>query len=247
MSNEVISLIMLALLLGFRHGIDWDHIAAITDLVGGERQKKKGFVLAFWYAIGHEVVIVVLGGVAVLFGLTMPEWVDDVMERVVGITLILLAAFLITSLFRNSQEVIMVSRWRILFTGFYNLFTRLTGGYFGKYRSFDSQINMDVSRSGALAIGIAHGIGAETPTQLMLFTAITSVGSPDHGLVAVLAFAIGLLVSHTVLALACLFGFTQVLKNRVAFRGLAIATAVYSIGLGTLCIIGKSSILPAIF
>lgn len=247
MDQEIFGLIVLSIFLGLRHGIDWDHIAAITDLVGAEKQQKKGFILAFWYAIGHEVVIIVLGGMAVLFGSTLPSWVDKVMEPIVGVTLIILASFLLLSLYKNSQEIIMVSRWRILFTGFYNLFAMLTGRYFGKYRGFDSSININVSRTGSFAIGIAHGIGAETPTQLLLFTAASSVGHLDHGIIVVLAFVVGLLISHTLLALACLFGFTRILKNKIAFRGFAFATAIYSLGMGILYVFGESSFLPAIF
>lgn len=247
MSNEIIGLIFLAVLFGFRHGIDWDHIAAITDLVGGEVDKKKGVVLSFWYAIGHESVIVVLGILAVLVGLTLPSWVDEVMERVVGVTLILLAFFMISFIYRNRQkELIMVSRWRILFIGFYNLFAKIANRFFNKNRIFDSNIQLDVSRSGAFAIGIAHGIGAETPTQLMLFTTVAGVGNSYYGFIAVLAFVIGLFVSHTLLALASFFGFTRVLKNKWVFQGFAVATCVYSIVVGFLFVIGKSSILSSI-
>lgn len=248
MSNEVIGLIFLALLFGFRHGIDWDHIAAITDLVGGEGDKKKGLILSFWYAFGHEVVIVVLGGMAVLVGLSIPDWVDAVMERVVGLTLILLAIFMLSFLYRNrkQKEFIMVSRWRILFIGFYNVFARITGRFLGNHRMFDSTIRLDVSRTGAFAIGIAHGIGAETPTQLLLFTTVASIGSPYYGFLTVFAFVIGLFVSHTLLALVSLMGFKRSLKNKWVFQGVALATSVYSLGIGSLCILGKSSILPSI-
>ncbi|GAA3324909.1 hypothetical protein GCM10020331_054660 [Ectobacillus funiculus] len=48
MTNQfVIVFFMSSLLLGFRHGIDWDHIAAITDLVGVETKAKKGNVLSY--------------------------------------------------------------------------------------------------------------------------------------------------------------------------------------------------------
>ena len=33
MGHELLIILMSSLLLGFRHGVDWDHIAAITDLV----------------------------------------------------------------------------------------------------------------------------------------------------------------------------------------------------------------------
>ncbi len=32
--NDLLALIFLGVALGLRHGIDWDHIAAITDITG---------------------------------------------------------------------------------------------------------------------------------------------------------------------------------------------------------------------
>src|SRR4051812_45684316 len=63
--------------LGCRHGLDWDHIAAITDLTTattdqpdpqhpGQRQpqrqqQRRSLGLAVWYCIGHGLVIGLLG------------------------------------------------------------------------------------------------------------------------------------------------------------------------------------------
>ena len=63
-----IVILMSSLLLGFRHGVDWDHIAAITDLVGVESKPKQGMLLATMYSLGHGVVILVLGLSAVGIG-----------------------------------------------------------------------------------------------------------------------------------------------------------------------------------
>src|SRR3979409_1073048 len=89
-----------ALALGFRHGIDWDHIAAITDITStttnldartGPRRAPFGRVelhalgLATLYALGHAFVVALLGIAALYFAAILPEWVDPLMERVVGV------------------------------------------------------------------------------------------------------------------------------------------------------------------
>ena len=42
--------------LGLRHGFDWDHIAAIADLNSTADERRRGFALSLYYALGHAVV-----------------------------------------------------------------------------------------------------------------------------------------------------------------------------------------------
>lgn len=240
---EISSLVFLSLALGLRHGFDWDHIAAITDLAASE-QRKKGFILALCYAIGHEIVIFVLGSLAVLFGWTLPKGVDNLMEKLVGLTLVVLSVFVLYALYRSNWEKMMVSRWRILYTGFYRLVAWISEKWFGKYRPVDTNLNINMTRKAAIVIGMVHGIGATTPTQLLLFTAAAGAGTPGEGMMAVSAFAIGLMATHTLLALLSIAGFAALLPQGFLFRGVTVLTSLYSLVLGALYITGTSSILP---
>ncbi|GGI99554.1 hypothetical protein GCM10010885_06030 [Alicyclobacillus cellulosilyticus] len=245
-ATELWGLFGLALALGIRHGIDWDHISAIADLVGSERQAKRGFLLATWYALGHEMVIVCFGGLAVLVGWTLPHWVDSVMERVVGLTLILLAGVFLAALFRRGQDYVMVSRWRLLYLGMYNAIAWLAERLLGRYVPRNTRLTLDVTWRGAFVIGIIHGVGAETPTQLLLFTTAAGVGDSVQGLLLVFLFAAGLLVSHSLLALMSLFGFAATLRKKTVMFGVGLSTAVYSLAVGLLFVTGQASWLPAL-
>lgn len=246
----LIGLVTLAFVLGFRHGIDWDHIAAITDLVGGEKNKRRGFILALWYAIGHETVLIVFGGIAVMIGWTLPRWVDGLMARFVGITLLMLAVFLIVSLIRNRHSPMMISRWRLLLFGFYNLFAFVTARFSNRYRQahdkMHTQHHVAMTRRGAFSIGIVHGIGAETPTQLMMFATASGMGSPSQGMLVVLLFVIGLLISHLLLTVFSLIGFVSALRHRRVIQSVGVIAAVYSLGVGFIFTFGYSGVLPAI-
>ena len=89
------ALIVTGLLLGLRHGIDWDHIAAISDLTSSQQQRLRGLGMGTLYALGHAAAVTVLGLMAIWFGMVLPEWVDRYLEILVGLTLLLLSAWLI--------------------------------------------------------------------------------------------------------------------------------------------------------
>ena len=46
---------------GFRHGIDWDHIAALTDITGSQDDGRRSMLFATLYAVGHALVVFALG------------------------------------------------------------------------------------------------------------------------------------------------------------------------------------------
>src|SRR5207248_1652198 len=54
------------------------------------------------------------------------------------------------------------------------------------------------SRPAAFGVGMLHGIGGETPTQILIFVTAAGVGGRGTGVVLLGAFLIGLLASNTV-------------------------------------------------
>jgi hypothetical protein len=104
-------LLLAALLLGLRHGIDWDHMAAITDMTATEDSPRRGFRLGTMYLLGHAAVVLTLGTLIILVGLSLPDWIDVAMGRVVGVTLIALGVYVVVSLVRHRGGFRPRSRW----------------------------------------------------------------------------------------------------------------------------------------
>jgi high-affinity nickel permease len=96
-----LGLIAATLLLGLRHGLDWDHIAAISDIAGSQSNTRRSIVLSMSYAVGHGLMVLVLGALAIAGGRFLPDAVDTLMQPVVGITLIGLGVYLLYSLARR--------------------------------------------------------------------------------------------------------------------------------------------------
>src|SRR5437764_7432619 len=112
-----IGLVVTAFGFGFRHGIDWDHIAAITDITGSQETTRRSIVLATLYALGHAVVVFALGLAAIVLGRRLPTGVNATMERIVGATLLILGAYVFYALIRYGRDFRMRSRWMLVFAG----------------------------------------------------------------------------------------------------------------------------------
>src|ERR1041385_1596019 len=110
-------IVITALWLGFQHGIDWDHIAAITDITSSQDERRQSLLFGTLYVLGHALVVVVLGGLGILVGHHLPKGVDTVMQRVVGVTLLLLGVYVFYSLIRHGRDFRLRSRWMLVFAG----------------------------------------------------------------------------------------------------------------------------------
>src|SRR5438552_11669962 len=93
-----LGLLVAAFWFGFRHGIDWDHIAAITDITSSQEDRRHAMLFGTLYAFGHALVVFVLGSVAILLGAHLPAGIDKVMPRIVGVTLLFLGVYVFVSL-----------------------------------------------------------------------------------------------------------------------------------------------------
>jgi high-affinity nickel-transport protein len=281
-----IGLVATAFGFGFRHGIDWDHIAALTDITSSQEAPRKALSLATLYALGHALVVFVLGSLAILLAARLPRGVDGVMGRVVGATLVLLGVYVITSLIRQGRDFRMRSRWMLLFIYAHRAVRRLRGHRAAEVvveHSHDHAVDevhdaelvtahgvparsasrhthghrhiarmpddpfMNYGRATAFGVGMIHGIGAETPTQLLIFLTVTGVGGKAAGMLLLVCFIAGLLTSNSLIALASAFGFVGATRKFWLYATISVVTAVFSLGIGTLFLLGRATFLPAIF
>jgi hypothetical protein len=208
-----------AMLLGLRHGYDIDHVAAISDLSATEGGGLRAFRLSTVYALGHAAVQLAFGVAAVSFGLVIPQPVDGLMGRVIGFTLIALALYVVVGFARFGRTWMPQSRGSLIWRAAHR-------------RLHHHDIDHDASTAGAFAIGMIHGVGAETPTQLLLLPA-----AAEFGLGVVVAFVGGLLLTNTVLAAISAWGLMRI-RGSLAYGALSIAAAIFSAVVGFGYVVG---------
>jgi high-affinity nickel-transport protein len=258
-----VTLLGTALALGFRHGIDWDHIAAITDITSTTtsvesaptaapsvpfgRVELRAFGLATLYALGHASVVAALGLLALYFATVLPEWLDPIMERIVGVTLLSLGAWVFYSLLRylrGEGDFQLRSRWMLVFAGVRH------GWHWLHHRMAGSQHDTQPFRVdqygplAALGVGMIHGIGAETGSQVLIIAAVGGAASQGMGTAMMLAFVVGLLLSNGVVAFLTASGFISSTRARPFYIAIGVAAGAFSLIVGAFFALGLSDQLP---
>ena len=260
-------------MLGFRHGLDYDHIAAITDISSVQSKARDAMRYGLLYVAGHATTVAILGSAAVGFRIALPAASDRWAERLVGVTLLVLGLYVLGTFFRPSAHSHARPRTRItlLINGVLWIYWRLSR-IFGGTRVEAPQVFRDgYGTRSTFLVGVIHGLGAETPTQILLFLMAANLGGTGAGLLGLLMFIVGLLAMNTLMCAvaAGLFSADKVLLwlspgkssdgffsralnsvTRVvsanAVPGLTLLTSAYSIVVGTIFLLGSAGKLPSL-
>ncbi len=328
-----------ALALGIRHGIDWDHIAAITDITSttaspptpretvllaepglmltdesdhsinpggamhshglgphehgdeqparslaaktGHRQEvsvmassmsggagiatmpmpmrteaiyaqyvesqTRPWLLGMLYALGHGTVVTILGLVAILAAEALPAWIDPLMERVVGVTLIILALYLFYSVyrfFRGGGEFRLRSRWMLVFAGVRNGYEWARAKVGGERERKHVHVAEQYGPKTAYGIGMIHGVGAETGTQALIIATAAGASTKGTSIVVLLTFVVGLLISNAVVTIMSTTGFVSASRRQWVYVSAGLVAAVFSLVIGVIFLAQAGDVLP---
>ncbi len=234
-----------AVVLGFRHGFDYDHIAAITDITSVQKTRAKAMQLGMVYALGHAMMVLVLGSTVIFFQLSLPKSVDEIAERLVGITLIVLGVYVFYSFFRAPEGGVPLTRFAMIRRSFDWCRWKI-GRLLGSEAELPAHASGDYGAKTTFAIGAIHGLGAETPSQLMVFLLAANLGGLSLGFLGLAMFIAGLLIMNALMT-AFTTGLFGLGRNRIfVTRALAGLGAVYSIAVGFIFVIGSSAKLPSL-
>jgi len=295
-----LEVLVTGLLLGIRHGFDWDHIAAITDITStsattdagardhhreheaaphdhdhggpseahahetlpspapaaaiaavGRRtaligEQRHAIALGTLYALGHATVVGVLGLAALAFGALLPDWIDPIMSRVVGLTLLLLGLWVFVSLYqyaRHGTAFRLRSRWMLVFDGGRYAWRRFAARLHGHEHVAPIEMSAYGPRT-AFGVGMIHGIGAETGTQVLIIAAVGAAAGQGLGVPMMVAFIVGLLISNTIIVVISATGFVASQVRDRLYLVIGVAAGVFSILVGTVFLLGVENVLP---
>jgi hypothetical protein len=298
-----IGVLVTGLALGIRHGIDWDHIAAITDItsttaaagvaeaaheeqhraVSGHHHGHGGSVeryahhagpgaatlapalrggpsgtarfggeqieaiqLGTLYALGHGAVVVALGIAALTFGAILPEWLDPIMGRVVGLTLVALGVWVLYSVYRyarGGESFRLRSRWMLVFDGIRYAWRRFGARLHGHEHVEPLEMSSYGPKT-AFGVGMIHGIGAETGTQVLLIAGVGAAANAGLGVPMLLAFVLGLLISNFAIVVLTSVGFVASQTKERIYVVVGLIAGVFSLVLGTIYLLAMDAIVP---
>jgi high-affinity nickel-transport protein len=300
----ILALLVTALVLGLRHGFDWDHLAAISDITsttgaaqaaehehsaehehavahdhehGGAKEtsaheradhvpheppsplvpatprrllqlERQPVILGTLYALGHAVMVALLGGAAILLGTQLPDWIDPLMGRVVGLTLLLLGIWVFVSLYnyaRHGTEFRLRSRWMIVFDGVRYGWRRIQARLHGHEHVEPLEMSSYGPRT-AFGVGMIHGVGAETATQVLLIAAIGGAADVGLGVPMMLAFIVGLVITNTIIVVVSASGFLASQARRRIYIVIGAIAGTFSLVIGAAFLFGREDLLPSL-
>jgi len=198
------------------------------------------------YVAGHAATVAVLGTAAVAFRVALPPMSDVWAERLVGCTLLLLGLYVLGTFFRPGTHTHAPrTRITLLINGMLWVYWRLSL-IFGGTRVEAPQVFKDgYGTTSSFLVGVIHGLGAETFTQVSLFLAAASLGG-IAGMLGLLMFILGLLVMNTLMCAAAAGLFSATFTHPRALRMLTLATSAYSIVVGSMFPLGTGNRLPSL-
>ena len=149
-----------SVVLGLRHATDPDHLAAVSTLIAGTRERAATAAarLGLAWGLGHAASLFAFGVPIVLFRGYLPEPVQRGAETTVGIVIVVLAVSLLV-------------RWR---HGFYH------GD--GTHRHGRARTPLQ-----ACVIGLVHGMGGSAGVGVLL---LASIGDHGVAVAALALFAV---------------------------------------------------------
>src|SRR6202158_2779339 len=194
-TNSLQLALLSAAILGFRHGFDYDHMAALSHITSVQTNRWRGMRLGLLYALGHAAPVAVLGGAVIVFQLSLPHGMDRIAERLVGLTLLILGVYVLGSLFKGNSAP--RSRFHLMAGALRWIGWKMKG--YGHNHDVPPPRDKvwNYSSKSVLMIGVVHGLGAETPRQLMILLLAANLGGIGKGFLGLTMFIAGLLVMNT--------------------------------------------------
>jgi ABC-type nickel/cobalt efflux system permease component RcnA len=218
--TSAVLVILVAVLLGLRHATDPDHVAAVSTLVAGARDRaaRRAAELGLAWGAGHAAALFAFGLPILLLDSYLPERVQQGAETAIAAVIVFLAARLLL-------------RWR---QGAYHVHEHEHDGrrhvhvHSHQSERRHAHIHRGRTRAGAFGIGLAHGVGGSAGVGVLIVASVESTG------LAVLA--LGLLALFTAVSMCALstgFGLALVSRPvRRAWGGVAPALGLASLAFG---------------
>lgn len=216
-------LLALGFLIGMRHALEADHVAAVATLATRAKTPAECIRHGALWGIGHTITLVLFGGVVLVVDAAVPSRLADGLELAVGVMLVLLGADVIRRMRRDRIHFHVHEHGdgtRHLHTHSHRNET--------EHRAHEHD-HPRVGAFRALVIGLMHGMAGSA--ALILLT-LERTDSAFAGMAYMLLFGAGSILGMAVLSAIIAVPFRLSAGGLTRFRnGLQ-----WTVGLGTLAL-----------
>ncbi|MBM4122106.1 MAG: urease accessory protein UreH [Nitrospira sp.] len=210
----------LGFLLGARHALDADHLAAVSTILSDRPTLRASGLIGFCWGLGHTVMLLLVGLAVIGLQMTIPERVAQAIEFGVGGMLVVLGVSLAVTLMRERWHVHAHQHGGATHLHFHS-HSRQAG------HAHPHWLQVSVK---PLVVGMVHGLAG---SAALMFVVLSSVRTAWEGAAYILVFGLGSIVGMVAVGMAISFPlvFSASLGRhaQLTVQGLA---SLGSIGLG---------------
>jgi ABC-type nickel/cobalt efflux system permease component RcnA len=220
--SHLFTVLFLGFLLGIRHALDADHVAAVMTIATGKRTVRRSALIGFCWGMGHTVILLLVAVAVVFFKLTISSTWAKVFEAGVGVMLVALGVSLALALWRerlhlhsHSHEDGQEHR---------HMHAHGHGGHHDHLHRFRLEYK-------SLAVGMVHGLAG---SAALLLIVLATVPSFSVGMLYILIFGIGSILGMVLLAILMSIPFAMGMEKFAhAQQPIRIVSAFLSIVIGS--------------
>ncbi len=223
---DALTFLTLGVLLGARHALDADHLAAVTAILSREPCLKTSGLIGLAWGVGHTLTVVGVGLVLIAFEVTVPPPLARAVEFAVGLMLVGLGLSLAVRMIRDG----------------WHAHEHVHGGtrhwHAHRHRETTDHEHDHWMRLSArpLLVGMCHGLAGTATLALLVASAVSSFGGAALYMVAFgLGSVLGMILIAMVVSLALVMSAGLGRQAQTALQGLA---GLGSIGLGLFIMAG---------
>jgi ABC-type nickel/cobalt efflux system permease component RcnA len=189
------SLLLLGFLMGMRHALDADHLAAVATLATRSRSMSAVMLQGTVWGLGHTTTLLVVGGACLLLGAVIPERTSQMLELAVGVMLLALGAQVLWRM-RRQRVHIHVHRHD---QGTVHVHAHSHRAEQPHDPAHHDHVHPAGFPHRALVVGMVHGLAGSA--ALLLLT-VATVASPWVGLAYIALFGVGSILGMGALSAA---------------------------------------------
>jgi sulfite exporter TauE/SafE len=187
-NSELLPVLGLGFVLGLRHALDSDHLAAVSTVLAERPSWLASSLVGLSWGLGHTAMLLLVGAVVLILRVPIPQPVAEAAECVVGLMLVGLGGLLGIKMLRE--------RWHLHQHDHegkkhVHLHSHAQSGDHRHAHWWRESVR-------PLCIGMAHGLAGSAALLLLV---VASAGSVTEGLIYIAVFGIGSIIGMILIGL----------------------------------------------
>lgn len=228
------SILLLGFLIGMRHALEADHVAAVAVLATRAKSVRQALPLGVMWGMGHTLTLFAFGAVIVVLNNNLPQTVTLILEVLVGVMLVVLGADVIYRLIKKRMH--------------FHVHGHADEKHHIHVHSHEGEKAHDLSPHShehfkglslrALAVGMMHGLAGSAALVLLTMQSIDSVSTR---IIYIGLFGLGSIAGMGLLSIVIAVPLRYVANSMTwAYSGLSAVLGFFSMCLGLLTIYHSS-------